>query len=97
MPWMSTQWTLTPEPTGGIEPVTICRVRGHKGIRYAIRQSGACLSKDGKWDIEPIPSSRDDEWLERFRFVEWEQAAKTVEKYLKSSWGRFEHYKESMQ
>lgn len=29
---------------------------------------GNCLSRSGKWDYEPQPSSRSDKWLARFRF-----------------------------
>lgn len=29
-----------------------------------------CWGTDGDWDYEPIPSSREDGWLERHRFTE---------------------------
>jgi hypothetical protein len=29
---------------------------------------GRCLGISGEWDREPIPSSRDDDWLEDHRF-----------------------------
>jgi hypothetical protein len=36
--------------------------------RWAVCNMGRCLNADGKWDREPIPSSRDDEWKEQHRF-----------------------------
>lgn len=40
--------------------------------RWAIRHGGRCLSKDGRWDWEPLPSSRTDAWLQSHRFTEGE-------------------------
>lgn len=36
--------------------------------RWAIRLRGRCLNTDGEWDWEPIPSERDDDWLNAHRF-----------------------------
>jgi hypothetical protein len=37
--------------------------------RWAVRQRGRrCLAADGRWDWEPIPSERTDEWLAKYRF-----------------------------
>lgn len=35
---------------------------------WAIKESGFCLNKQGQWELEPIPSSRDDDFIERCRF-----------------------------
>lgn len=37
--------------------------------KWAVRKPGACLNKRGEWEWEPLPSSRDDEFLERCRFA----------------------------
>lgn len=37
--------------------------------RWAVRLRGSrCLAADGRWDWEPIPSERTDEWLAKYRF-----------------------------
>jgi hypothetical protein len=49
---------------------TIDLVRDRDGnIKYAVRESGACLCHEGFWEYEPQPSSRTDEWKARFRFA----------------------------
>ena len=35
---------------------------------WAVRRHSTCLNKDGEWECEPMPSSRDDDFLERCRF-----------------------------
>lgn len=47
-------WKLTVEYRGG-------------GL-WAVLRGGACLGSDGQWDWEPLPSSREDEWLATHRF-----------------------------
>ena len=53
-----------------IAPVTFARMRSpfYEGERWAVRQGCRCLNKDGGWEIEPQPSSRDDEFYSRCRF-----------------------------
>lgn len=36
--------------------------------RWAVRCNGRCYDIAGQPDYEPIPSYREDEWLDRFRF-----------------------------
>jgi hypothetical protein len=36
---------------------------------WAIRFKGMTMNHDGEWEWEPIPSSRDDEYLHRCRFA----------------------------
>jgi len=58
--------------------VTVARVPGFEGIRWAIYRgtigSRVCLSRDGRWDPEPIPSSRTKTWLHKHRFASLEDA-----------------------
>lgn len=35
---------------------------------WAVCWAGHCLSKGGKWDLEPLSSSRTDAWKARHRF-----------------------------
>ena len=42
-------------------------------------QGGPVLAKDGEWELEPIPSSRDDEFYARCRFDTYDEALAAVE------------------
>jgi hypothetical protein len=50
--------------------------------KFAIRSTGSCLCKDGEWEYEPSPSSRDDEFLARARYDTLAEAFETVQKFL---------------
>src|SRR5262249_25254815 len=50
------------------EPVLLERVRGRNGAGLAIRQLGACYNKSGKWEYEPMPSSRTEAFFKRCRW-----------------------------
>lgn len=80
MSFTSTAWVWSPsEDTGGYPPITIERCRQLDGsIKYAVRQGGACMDGNGVWEYEPQPSSRDDEFLARFRFDKWDGAADAI-------------------
>lgn len=41
---------------------------------WAVRRLSFCLNKDGQWEYEPMPSSRDDEFLARCRWPTVEAA-----------------------
>jgi hypothetical protein len=47
----------------------------NRPTRWAIRESGSVLAKDGEWEFEPNPSSRTPEFLERTRWGSLEEAA----------------------
>jgi hypothetical protein len=49
-------------------------------IRFAVRRGGSCLSVEGLWDIEPLPSSRDDQFYNTFRFRSFDAAIQAAEK-----------------
>ena len=49
-----------------------------KPISWAIRCGGRCMSKITKsFDYEPLPSSRDDEFFDEYRFNTPEEAYKS--------------------
>jgi len=50
----------------------------YKEVRYAVRRSGMVLNIKGKWEYEPIPSSRDDAFYKRCRFKSIEDAEAAV-------------------
>jgi hypothetical protein len=43
---------------------------------WAVRRNGGCMNKGGDWEYEPMPSSRDDEFLSRCRFASAQEALK---------------------
>lgn len=61
--------------------IRICLMNSpfYKGLRYAVRDGGMVLSIDGQWEFEPMPSSRDDAFYERFRFKTFEDAQKAID------------------
>lgn len=67
--------------------IEVCRQR-NGGDKYAVRQAGGVMSKDGKWEYEPIPSSRDDAFMNRCRFGSLAEARQAVERHCKPR-GRF--------
>ena len=44
-------------------------------ISWAIRYDGSVLNKNGEWEWEPQPSSRDDDFINRTRFDTAQEAA----------------------
>lgn len=47
---------------------------GAPQARWAVRNCGMCLSIEGVWEVEPMPSSRDASFLAGFRFTSVEAA-----------------------
>ena len=45
-----------------------------KPVMWKVHRRGAVLAKDGEWEVEPQPSSRDDEFYARCRFDTFEEA-----------------------
>jgi hypothetical protein len=41
---------------------------------WAVRRGGACLNCEGQWEYEPMPSSRDSQFLARCRWSTPESA-----------------------
>jgi hypothetical protein len=48
--------------------MTVDRRDGFNGTKWAVLDRGLVLNKSGQWEYEPIPSSRDDNFLARCRF-----------------------------
>ena len=72
-------WTWNHSDHRDLESIKIETAKQMDGtIKYAVRHMGACLTTKGEWEHEPMPSSRDDEFLSRCRFGTWEQAANTI-------------------
>ena len=91
MSFTAIQWRWDPSQNvnDSSPPITIDLVRSIDGItRYAVRQAGACLNKRGQWEFEPMPSSRDDRFLNRCRYDSWRDAARAIVRHCKAE-GRF--------
>jgi hypothetical protein len=59
----------------GLTPIKVERVQQLEGHDlWAVRRNGDCLNKDGEWEWEPLPSSRDDEFIKRCRFASHTEA-----------------------
>ena len=58
-----------PSPDAHSFTLTVQRTNfQNEQLGWAIRRASFCLSSNGEWDYEPLPSSRDDDWLEAHRF-----------------------------
>lgn len=57
-------------PETGVSEIVCERVRRLQGPdKWAIRKDGYwCLNRAGAWVLEPVPSARDDEYLQQSRF-----------------------------
>lgn len=74
-PILATRFTVG---TTGAERrrTAICVERTHEvDNTWAIRRNGEVYTRDGEWEYEPIPSSRDDDFLVRARWSEDEAKA----------------------
>jgi hypothetical protein len=69
---MATEYTVNAIPEGVDEfnrDLFEIKVEWRGKGRWAVVKRGHwCLSTDGEWDLESIPSERTDEWLSTHRF-----------------------------
>jgi hypothetical protein len=56
---------------------------------WAVRRLSQCLNDEGDWEYEPLPSSREDDFLERTRWTHDE----ALERGL-AAWSRYGGYME---
>lgn len=70
------EYTIDGDPRqAGCDDIRIARATQKSGReRWAVRQMGDCLNKQGEWEFEPTPSSRDAAFLERCRFDSADEA-----------------------
>lgn len=81
--WIS-RYTVTAAPEtadlGSLYDIEVDRAPQMDGtVKWAVRWNGRSLHRSGRWDWEPIPSSRTDRWLKSHRF-ELDTALKLAEK-----------------
>lgn len=67
---LATSYTVSCLPYDDINSDTFSIKVDYAGHgRWAVRFGGSrCLDASGRWDWEPIPSEREDEWLATHRF-----------------------------
>jgi hypothetical protein len=71
--WTS-QYTVNAAPAGQPQYRYLYNVEVQQSYQidgtelWAVRWMSRCLSRDGEWTLEPIPSSRTDEFLAAHRF-----------------------------
>jgi hypothetical protein len=82
MEWQPVSWQ--PESRMfSCHSVSIDLVGGSRlGVRYAVRKGSCCLNHDLEWEYEPLPSSRDDDFLARCRFGDLGEAKTAAEKAM---------------
>lgn len=44
------------------------RVEWRGGDAWCIHNGSACFNRDGEWEYEPMPSSREDDFIARTRY-----------------------------
>lgn len=76
-----TKYTIDGDPRRlGSDDIHIERAKQLEGpAKWAVRRLGECLNKQGEWEYEPMPSSRDDEFLTRCRFDSAEEAFAAIQ------------------
>lgn len=58
-----------PSTDAGLREITVERCQQiDNSVLWAVRWHGRCVSRSGVIEIEPIPSSRTEEWIDRYRF-----------------------------
>jgi hypothetical protein len=71
--WKPCAWRIE-----GDDPYRAAKIeiapRPGKPDRFAVRRMGSVLNKDGEWEFEPQPSSRDEAFFARCRFDTFEAA-----------------------
>ena len=73
IPMTACEWRLG-EP--GLDELRIVeRARPEGPPRFAVTWRGRVANRQREWELEPTPSSRDDDFLARTRWELWEDAA----------------------
>jgi hypothetical protein len=66
-----TEYTICALPEGNVNyPHYAITVEYRGRGSWAVCHMGLCFGTDGDWEYEPLPSSRDDDWLAAHRFDE---------------------------
>lgn len=79
MNWIPCEYRMDAKPEG----VRIKETLNRDGqSKWKIVSMGDNLNRQGNWEHEPLPSSRDDEFIARCRFETFDEAVKIAEENL---------------
>jgi hypothetical protein len=81
IPWVGVKWVRLGDEHL-IDPISIDFVSWKEGNRFAIRRLGFCLNDSLEWELEPMPSSRNDDFFKRCRVNTFEEAEKRVQDWM---------------
>lgn len=65
---------------GRHEDPTSLKLRRVNPDQWAVTRRGECLNKNGEWEYEPMPSSRDQAFFDRCRFASAQEAHRAYRK-----------------
>jgi hypothetical protein len=75
-----TEVTVSAIPESSVNhSVYAVQVQWRGDDRYAVKRHSLVLGADGEWDYEPMPSSREDDWITTHRFGYEEALQRAVE------------------
>lgn len=77
-PINAVEWVIGPQDdirNGWSEIRIVTKLQRDGSTLYAVTTLGWTANHDGEWEYEPIPSSRDDGYIARCRWNDWEDAA----------------------
>lgn len=61
--------------------IEVADFKSDDSMRFAVRRiDGCCLNKEGGWEDEPLPSSRDEGFLHRCRWDSFSEAAQAIDR-----------------
>lgn len=73
LPTTAVEWRVG--PGGGFQEVRIVtRLQRDGSTLYAVTREEWTANRGGEWEEEPIPSSRDDAYISRCRWADFEDA-----------------------
>lgn len=75
VPMTACEWRVGPAATPGVDELRIVeRAQIDGSTLYAVTRGGWVANRAHQWEYEVQPSSRDDAFIARTRFAEWEDA-----------------------
>jgi hypothetical protein len=77
LPITACEWRVGPAGFDELRIVERPQIDG--SLLYAVAWRGRVANREREWEFEPIPSSRDEDFICRCRFAEWYQAARVAQ------------------
>lgn len=83
--WIPCKWRLS-GVTDPLEETCIEQVAERTGAAFVIRRQGRVLTKEGRWEFEPMAPWRDDKFRARSRFDTIDEAKSAYDAYCASQY-----------